>query len=109
MATDYSNIDSTSPALTGLSSGIAAPTSAAQAPMTWQQMLSAIAGLSGGRPTQVSTGLTQGLGSNANAAIPLYTPPLQALPTADEQQKQTSEADVAQYAKILATIFGGGG
>lgn len=102
----YTNIDQASPALTGLPSTVAPIATAQQPPVTWQQMLAAIAGLSGGSHSNNIAGLVQGLGSNVNRGIPLYTPPLQALPIADEQQKQTTEGDVSSYAKIITALFG---
>ena len=102
---DYTNIDQASPALTGLPSMV--PSVEVPKAMTWQDILKAVASMSGGSASPSFSGLTQGLGSNVNSGIPLYTPPLQALPMQDEQQKQTSASDIDQYAKIFAQLFGG--
>lgn len=112
LSTDLTDIDRASPALTGTPSTIAPVGSIARTTpngMTWQQMLSAIVGLGGNGQQQAPLGgLMQGAGSNVNSQIPLYTPPLQAIPDGEEQKKQTTEGDVQQYAKIIAALFGGG-
>lgn len=76
--------------------------------ITWQQILSAITQLSGGNNSNMSFGtFTQQPGSDVNKGIPLYSMPSVYQP-AEDQQKQTSEGDVATYAKIFSNIFGGG-
>jgi hypothetical protein len=101
---DLANLDQTSPGLTG-----GPQTPQADVPLkslTWQEVLKAIQGFGGAAPRNDIGGLTEGLGSNANAGIPLYSRPLQAAPMQDEPQKQTTQADVEKYSQLLSGIFG---